>query len=164
MLQATQVNIGINTVKFKFCELFLNMLTHKHILRNNNPSVKNQRFLPAPFTQGSLWYGGNLYAFPFSVASRPSGCPPEATNRAVAQTHTSTKTGRSYRPASGFMQFLLRTSPERPGDGIILLFVPLPLQEQAAFRFLPRWLPSSCPGCSLLPPGSPGTGTYPADQ
>ena len=92
--------------------MFLNILTHKHILRNDNPSVKNRRFLPAPFTQGSLWRGRNRYLFLLSVASRASGCPPDSMKRAVARTHTPMKTGRSYRPASGFMQFPLRTSPE----------------------------------------------------
>ena len=32
-------------------------------VRFDNPSVKNQRFLPAPFTQGSLWVLPHQYVF-----------------------------------------------------------------------------------------------------
>ena len=62
--------------KFQFCELFLNMLTHKCILRNGNPSGKKQRFWQLPLHKGGFGMAEICTHFFFlGQAEHPAGCP-----------------------------------------------------------------------------------------
>ena len=129
-------------------------------MQRQSLSQKSNRFLTAPFTQGSLWCVTKLPVFALSVASRASGCPPDTLYWADAQTHKQ-KTGRSNDlPVMHSTHFSVKNTKQKSGafcatrvykPGSVLTAIYLAPQLLAgSSRLLGTAGSACCPSTALL--------------